>query len=123
MRQRHPRINNAAHLAWIRTLPCILTGENTSVEAAHIRMTDLRVDKWNAGVGAKPDDCWVLPLSGEMHRKQHQVGNEKKFWESHGIDPIFYAMALYLASGDYERGCRIVNNAMPDGLATILRAG
>lgn len=113
MRQRRPRQEDARHLAFIRTLPCIITGENTSVEAAHLRFTDLRVDKDQPGVGAKPDDMWVLPLSGEMHRRQHATGNELKFWATYGIDPIFYAMALYIYSGDYERCNRIVLNAAP----------
>lgn len=123
MRQRQPRQRDEAHCKFIRSLPCIITGENTSVECAHLRFTDLRVDKNNAGVGAKPDDMWTVPLSGAMHRKQHATGNERKFWHQFGIDPIFYAMALYINSGDYERCCRIVMNAAPAELASIMRAG
>jgi len=85
------------------------------------------VDKHNAGVGAKPDDIFVVPLSGEMHRLQHSFGDERKFWKVYDVDPIFYALALYAFSGDYERGCRIVNNARPlaraDQIANIMQAG
>lgn len=122
MSQRQPRVHDQRHLAFIRTLPCLVTGENTSVEAAHIRFSDARVDKVNAGVGAKPSDMWTVPLSGAMHRKQHTM-NEQRFWKERGIDPIFYAMALFLVSGDHARGCRIVNNAQPSSVAEILRAG
>ena len=73
-----------------------------------MRFTDPRIDKNNAGVGAKPDDIFVVPLSGEMHRLQHATGDERKFWRGYGIDPIFYALALYAFSGDYQKGCRIV---------------
>lgn len=118
--QKQPRIHDDRHLDFIRSLPCIITGENTTVEAAHIRFADLRVDKHNAGVGAKPHDMWTLPLSGEQHRLQHSM-SERKFWRETGIDPIFYALALYAHSGDYEKGCRIVMNAK---MATnILAAG
>lgn len=130
MKQRTPRIHNEFHLSFIRGLPCILTGDNTSTEAAHIRFSDLRADKYNAGVGAKPDDFFVVPLSGEMHRRQHAMGNERKFWAIYGIDPIFYALALYAISGDHERGCRIVGYARPSEetirgslLANIMAAG
>ena len=30
-------------------------------------------------MGLKPDDDLVLPLSPELHKLQHQIG-EKKFW-------------------------------------------
>lgn len=118
--QRRPRIHNEFHLQFIRGLPCLLTGENTSVEACHIRYTDLRVDKHNAGVGAKPDDMFVVPLCGRMHRLQHSVGDERKFWATYGIDPVFYALALYAISGDHDRACRIINNALP---TNIMAAG
>lgn len=109
--QRKPRIHREAHLSFIRTLPCLLTGEDTSVEACHIRFSDPRVCKNNAGVGAKPDDVFVVPLSGEMHRVQHSIGNERKFWDRFNLDPIFYALALFAFSGDYEIGCRVVRYA------------
>jgi hypothetical protein len=119
---KHPRIHNEAHLDFIRSLPCLITGENTSVEACHVRFSDARVDKQNAGVGAKPSDIWTVPLCGAQHRRQHTM-SEVRFWKEVGIDPIFYALALWAVSGDYERGCRIINNAQPSSMAEILRAG
>ncbi len=106
---KHPRIHNERHLDFIRSLPCIITGDNVSVEAAHIRFSDMRAAKRKVGIGEKPDDIWTLPLSSEMHRKQHAM-NERRFWQQAGIDPIFCALALYAVSGDYERGCQIVRN-------------
>lgn len=117
---RQPRLHDEKHLAFIRTLPCLVTGDNVSVEAAHIRYSDARIAKVNAGVGAKPHDMFTVPLSGEAHRRQHTVGNERKFWDQVGIDPILYALALYAVSGDHERGCQIVWAAQP---ANILAAG
>lgn len=104
---RRPRIHNEKHLAFIRTLPCIITGDATTVEAAHIRFGDPRVDKRPTGIGEKPDDVWTLPLAGAAHRDQHK-GNERRFWEFWGLDPVLYALALFAVTGDHERGCAIV---------------
>lgn len=119
---RQPRIKSEKHLAFIRTLPCIVSGDDTTVEAAHIRYEDWRIAKFNPGVGQKPHDFFVLPLAGEKHREQHSM-NERRFWQSYGIDPILYALALYAVSGDYEQGCRIVACARRDTASNILAAG
>ena len=76
--------------------------------------------KPNAGVGAKPDDKYTLPLCGSHHRAQHH-GSERKFWEVLELDPIKYALELYEASGDYEKGCEIVEKAGKP--VNILQAG
>lgn len=87
------RQEDEAHLALIRKLPCLLGGEG-KVEAAHIRMSDATMGKTNAGIGAKPSDCWTVPLSAEMHREQHASG-ERWFWEEHGVNPLLIAQRLY----------------------------
>lgn len=104
---RQPRIHNEKHLKFIRQLPCVLCMDNTSTEAAHVRMADRTIAKQNPGIGAKPDDKYTLPLCGRDHRAQHQV-NEEQFWIERGIDPVKLALALYSVSGDYEAGERIV---------------
>jgi hypothetical protein len=104
---KRPRVHREKHLKFIRSLPCIITGDTCTVEAAHLRMPDPRIDKRPTGMGEKPDDLWVLPLSGEMHRKQHTM-SEYEFWYHAGIDPVLYALALFSVSGDHERGCAIV---------------
>lgn len=119
---RQPRIHDEKHLAFIRTLPCIVTKNNISTEAAHIRYSDLRVAKRKVGVAEKPDDCWVLPLCGDEHRKQHAM-NEREYWQRLGIDPILYALALYAVTGDYERGCQIVFAASETPISNIMSAG
>lgn len=118
--KRNPRQHDEAHLAFIRQLPCLITGENTTVEACHIRFSDARIAKVNAGVGAKPHDMFTVPLSGAVHRQQHSRG-ERQFWQQIGIDPVLYALALYAVSGDHERGCQIVASAHATN--NILAAG
>lgn len=107
MNTKNPRIHNKKHLAWIRTLPCILTGR-PNVDAAHIRFSDAAYGKINPGVGAKPHDFWTLPLSRDMHDAQHRM-NERKFWQYHGIDdPLKIALALYVNTGDDEAAAAIL---------------
>jgi hypothetical protein len=104
--QRQPREKNAAHLAFIRMLPCLVCGNDIQTEAAHVRLADYRMVKPN-GFAAKPDDMWTLPLCGNCHRQQHE-GNEAEFWEIAGINPLMVALRLYSVSGDYESGVRVV---------------
>ena len=74
------------HLDFIRGLPCLICLDNTSTEAAHVRMADNRAAKPITGVGRKPPDMWTVPLCGRHHRMQH-AGGEAKFWDRKMIDP------------------------------------
>lgn len=107
IRQRLPRIENAKHLAFIRRLPCVICGDNTSTEAAHIRLGHIPSWKRQCGKSEKPDDVWTLPLCGRCHREQHE-GNEARFWKEKEIDPIFVALALWRVTGDVESGEAII---------------
>lgn len=104
---KRPRIKNNAHLDFIRALPCVCCGDNTSTEAAHIRTGNLAYGKRNTGGAEKPDDAWTVPLCGLHHREQH-TKSEEAFWASCGINPYVLAMSLYLRSGDYEMAITIL---------------
>lgn len=106
MRQRQPRQHNAKHLDFIRGLPCVICGDDTSTEAAHVRMMDPSVAKPMTGLGIKSDDKFTVPLCGECHREQHDM-NEAAFWQAKEIDPVKKALALYAVSGDHEAGEQI----------------
>lgn len=101
MRLKRPRQNYEAHLQFVRELPCCICGDNTSVEAAHIRAGNIYYGKRSTGMGEKPSDCWVTPLCGRHHREQHSR-NEVQFWCNEGIDPWVLAMNLWALSGDHE---------------------
>lgn len=107
--QKRPRREDGKHLAWIRTLPCLVTGKRP-VEAAHIRYADPVYGKRDVGKQEKPDDRWVVPLHPDMHREQHS-GSEKAFWLKHGIDPCRAALALYAITGDDDQAQIILRNA------------
>ena len=101
------RQHSEPHLQFVRSLPCIVCGDDTSTEAAHIRYPDLLADKRPTGMGEKSDDCWALPLCGAHHRQQHEM-SEREFWKTVSIDPIRAALALFRVHGDNEAGQRIV---------------
>ena len=110
MDEHPPNIRNAMnHLKFIRQFPCLVCGDNTSTEAAHIRYADPKYLKPITGIGTKPPDCFTVPLCGKCHREQHR-GSEKKYWEVVGIDPIYVALRLHAVSGDYDAGLAIINN-------------
>lgn len=96
---KSPRRRDEKHLAFLRTLRCLVCLDNTSVEAAHLRYSDIRAAKFNPGVGQKPHDYWTVPLCSRCHREQHEQ-KEEMFWDHAMIDPLFVAMALYLNTGD-----------------------
>jgi hypothetical protein len=69
-------------------------------------MASARYGKVEAGVGAKPDDAFCVPLCGRDHQTgpeaQHKIG-ERAFWNKHGIDPFALALTLFVFSGDQSR--------------------
>lgn len=101
------RQHNEKHLDFVRSLPCIVCGDNTSTEAAHVRYADPRAAKRPTGMGEKPDDAFAVPMCGRCHREQHG-GKERTFWASLGIDPVFVGLALKNISGDHAAGEMIV---------------
>lgn len=107
--QKRPRIEDGKHLAWLRTLPCVISGRRP-VEAAHIRFGDPVYGKRETGGQERPSDMWCLPVHPDLHREQHS-GSEKAFWAKHGIDPCRTALALYAVTGDDEQGEIIIRNA------------
>ena len=46
-------------------------------------------------LGRKVSDEWVVPLCALHHRSLRDVGDERRWWESHGIDPLAVAERLW----------------------------
>jgi hypothetical protein len=95
--------------AWIRTLPCCLCLDVTTVECAHVRYAEPRVGKPITGMGTKSGDDFVVPLCGRHHRAQHDFGNEREWWEALGIDPVYLALALKYVGQDPDKAFHIIN--------------
>lgn len=108
-KQRSPRKTDARHLAFIRMLPCLVTGRGP-VEAAHVRYADLPKGKRYTGKGEKPDDRWAVPLHPEVHREQHSM-SERAFWDKQGIDPCAVALQLFAVTGNIEEGLKVLRLA------------
>lgn len=100
------RIKDDAHLAFIRTLPSVISGEY-GCEACHVRYGDPRYRKKHTGGQQKPDDAWCIPLTPAEHRDQH-AHNEREWWEKQGIDPLHLCLKLYAATGDREAALKII---------------
>lgn len=95
LRQRQPRIKDAAFLKFVRQQPCVACGHHPPNHAAHIRMGSLAYDKRPTGAGEKPSDRWAVPLCARCHLgEQHRTG-ERMFWEAHRIDPFAVAKKLF----------------------------
>jgi len=109
LRQRAPRVHDAAHLAFVRTRPCCIRGCNRQAEAAHLRMACPARGKPPTGMQEKPDDKWVTPLCAYHHRtgadSQHSQ-NEADFWRFRGLDPFQIALDLWKQSGGEERAAQ-----------------
>lgn len=103
------RIKDDRHLAFIRTLPSVLSG-SYGCEACHIRYGDPMYRKKRTGRGQKPDDAWTVPLTPDEHREQHSM-NEVNFWNRYRIDPLAIAQKLYEVSGDKEAALAIIKQA------------
>jgi hypothetical protein len=109
--RKRPRQQNPKHLAWIRTLPCLITGLQEGTEAAHIRMADARYGKREVGKGEKADDRWTVPLNYQLHRAQHTM-SERLWWEQMKVDPCRVALSLYNNTGDNAVAKTILSAAL-----------
>lgn len=96
-------IRGKKHLAFIRSLPCCVTGKTGGTQAAHIRY------ETNGGTALKPGDDWTVPLFWESHNEQHKIG-EVAFWERcGGIEKAKkLARLLYKHTGDHEKAIQLI---------------
>lgn len=108
-KKKRPRKQDDAHLRWIRTLPCLVTGKRPA-DAAHVRYAAPSYGKREVGGGEKPDDRWAVPLHRSEHTVQHSL-DEREYWESKSIDPCSVALALFGMSGDDEAAEVILREA------------
>jgi hypothetical protein len=93
--ERTNETRRPAHLAWIRTLPCVVPGCTGTSEAAHVRLVDT-----GGGMGLKPPDWWTVPACGGPsghHAEQHRIGH-KAFDAKYGLDSRAIAEQLAATS-------------------------
>lgn len=109
-RLKRVEVRSDDHLAFIRSLPCLVTGVYQRIQAAHVSYADPRFGKLGRGMGTKEDDIWTVPLEAEQHELQHKIG-EGEYWPLANIDPVRIAAALYIFTGDRERALMIIEHA------------
>lgn len=111
--KKRPRKESHSHLDFIRSLPCLVSGE-WPVHAAHIRYAEPRYGKAETGISRKPDDRWAVPLAPRFHtdgpEAQHKAG-ERAWWAERGIDPCQVALALWGSTGDHHTALVIIEEA------------
>lgn len=87
---------------------CVSCGQNKSVNIIRLRYYDPKYDKGPEESGeGKPDDWRVIPLCGSCQDKQDTM-DERKFWNSVGIDPYQLALNLWQVSPQVDEMGKIV---------------
>ena len=94
-------VRDTAHLAFIRSMPCINCNSYES-QAAHIRKGT------NGGTGIKPGDDFTVPLCHACHAQQHQVGEPAFFGDMDAVRQL--ARNLWLLSGDIMAALQTVQH-------------
>ncbi len=108
---REPRPGDSrAHLAVIRSLPCVVCG-GPGGDPHHL----LRVnDGAPKGVGRRNEDRWAVPVDRKCHDAAHAAGDDEAWFMSHGINARQLAEALWACRlrDNYEDAChRVVMRA------------
>lgn len=75
--------HSRARVEWIKSLPCVITGEYGDIENAHVK---------NGGMGRKADYIWIVPMKRRVHALYHKVG-QLTLQEQHDIDLELAAIA------------------------------
>jgi hypothetical protein len=88
------------HLKFVSSQPCLVCGRTPS-DAHHLKFAEHRA------MGRKVSDKFAVPICRLHHRELHRRGNERAWWEKHGIDPLAVAATLWakthtVASADAE---------------------
>jgi ERF superfamily/Protein of unknown function (DUF968) len=76
------------HLRFVTSQPCLVCGRTPS-DAHHIKFAEQRA------MARKVSDRFTVPICRLHHRELHRRGNERGWWENHGIDPLAVAATLW----------------------------
>lgn len=94
-----PRRRDKAHLRAVAQHPCLICGRQPA-QAHHLTFAQPR------GLGQKVSDEFTVPLCTIHHRELHSVGDEARWWQGYGIDPMPIAARLWEANRDAQRRAR-----------------
>ena len=98
-------ITSVKHQKFVASFPCVVCGNDTQVQACHIRSIP---KLGNVGKGIR--DCkFLIPMCFTCHTQQHLIG-ELQFFEKYNINPILISMKLASISP-----CNKINQAKQEG--------
>lgn len=73
-------IRSPQHLAYVRSRPCMISGDEGRMVVAHHLLR-----AGGKGMGIKACDSLVVPLTSFLHDMLHRNGNEVSFFANHGL--------------------------------------
>ena len=85
------RIRSKEHLRFVAAQPCTICGRLPS-HAHHVRFAQCR------GLSLKVSDEFTVPLCALHHRENHTTGDERRWWQARGLDPLKLADELWTKS-------------------------
>jgi hypothetical protein len=83
------------HLRFVASQPCLVCGRTPS-DPHHIKFAEQRA------MGRKVSDKFTVPICRLHHRELHRRGNERRWWETKGIDPLPIAASLWACTHAVE---------------------
>jgi hypothetical protein len=83
-----PSYRDKAHLQFVASRPCLVSGPKPA-DPHHLRFAQVRA------LGRKVSDEFAVPLCRTHHRELHRSGNEFRWLEATGIDPLKIARKLW----------------------------
>jgi ERF superfamily/Putative HNHc nuclease len=85
------RHRDKVHLRFVASQPCLICGRSPA-DAHHLRFAQPRA------MGRKTSDEFVVPLCRTHHRQNHQLGDERAWWNVIAINPLLVAERLWQLS-------------------------
>jgi len=85
------RLRDRDHLKFVGAQPCLACGRSPS-DAHHLKFAQQRA------LGRKVSDEFAVPLCRAHHRKLHQRGDERIWWQQLNLDPLPIAQGLWQAT-------------------------
>ena len=98
------RDRDREHLKFVAAQPCLVCGRTPS-DPHHIKFAEQRA------MGRKVSDRFTVPICRLHHRELHRRGNERAWWESHGIDPLPVAANLWAKTHAFAAGAANIDGA------------
>jgi ERF superfamily protein len=98
------RERDREHLKFVAAQPCLVCGR-TPCDAHHVKFAQPRA------IGRKVSDKFTVPLCRLHHRELHRQGDERPWWQRHGIEPLAVATSFWgeTHASQYDQPQRLVN--------------